>query len=186
MAVRGVGLLLLLMLSLAVYDLGRSVSSLEDGSAFVCPEPPVPRVLFIDESGRIDGIHQINDARGLLCVINLAGLSLSDVSRTKIYQIDEYSDGISIEFQIVGNIVKDISVGWMPAAMRIALAIPLVVERMNLADWDDLPGAGPALAQRIIQNCQKNGEFRSFWALKRVKGIGEHRLERWQPFFLSH
>ncbi len=185
MAVRGVGLLLLLMLGLAVYDLGRSVSSLEEGSALVRPEPPVPRVLLIDESGRIDGIHQINDARGLLSVINLAELSLSDVARTKIHQIDEYPDGISVEFQIVGNVVEDISVGWMPAAMRIALAIPLVVERMTQADWDDLPGVGPALARRIIQNRQKNGEFRSFWALKRVKGIGQHRLERWQQFFLS-
>lgn len=47
---------------------------------------------------------------------------------------------------------------------------------LNLANWrefDNLPGIGPQLAQRIIDDRAANGRFNSVEELKRVKGIGE-------------
>jgi competence ComEA-like helix-hairpin-helix protein len=47
---------------------------------------------------------------------------------------------------------------------------------LNLADWreyENLPGIGPALAQRIVDDRATNGRFNTIEDLKRVPGIGE-------------
>lgn len=56
---------------------------------------------------------------------------------------------------------------------------------LNLANWrefDNLPGIGPALAQRIIDDRKNNGRFNSIEELKRVPGIGEAKYEALQDY----
>ncbi|WP_372638570.1 ComEA family DNA-binding protein [Fodinibius sp.] len=45
-----------------------------------------------------------------------------------------------------------------------------------------LPGIGPAYAKRIIRYREKHGEFNTEDELKKIKGIGEKRLEKLIPF----
>ncbi len=73
---------------------------------------------------------------------------------------------------------------WMRAGMRIALGIPLHPDQMDLEDWEILPGIGPRLAERIEMDRQINGDFRSYAALERVRGIGPQRIRQWEEFFL--
>ena len=52
---------------------------------------------------------------------------------------------------------------------------------INTADTRELrllPGVGPVLAQRIVRDRAKRGEFRSVAELDRVHGIGEKTIER--------
>lgn len=48
-----------------------------------------------------------------------------------------------------------------------------------------LPGIGPALAARIIDDREERGPFRSPDELIRVKGIGKKTFERLEPYLLD-
>lgn len=45
-----------------------------------------------------------------------------------------------------------------------------------------LPGIGPAYSDRIINYRENHGKFNSVEELKKIKGIGEKRLEKLKPF----
>jgi len=53
----------------------------------------------------------------------------------------------------------------------------LDINRATAAELDDLKGIGPAKAQAIIQDREKNGKYASANDLLRVKGIGEKLLQ---------
>ena len=58
----------------------------------------------------------------------------------------------------------------------------LDVDRAAEADWERLPGIGPALAARIVADRAAHGPFRSPEGLLRVRGIGPKTLDRLRPF----
>jgi competence protein ComEA len=79
----------------------------------------------------------------------------------------------------VAEVVKD----FIPAGQRITLGISLHPDRMKDSDWQALPGIGPRLADRIIKDRQKNGDFGGLQALQRVPGIGPGTVKRLEKFF---
>lgn len=71
----------------------------------------------------------------------------------------------------------------MPAAERMVLGIPLDPAHMTAADWDALPGIGPALAGRIIAYGRSRGGLRRLDDIRGVAGIGERTIDKLRPFF---
>jgi comEA protein len=49
------------------------------------------------------------------------------------------------------------------------------------ADFEKLPGIGPAMAVRIVEYRQKNGAFKKVEELMNVQGIGEKTFLRLKP-----
>ena len=49
-------------------------------------------------------------------------------------------------------------------------------------EWSQLPGIGPVLAKRIVDDREQNGPFRNIDDLDRVKGIGPIKIESIRPF----
>jgi len=49
-------------------------------------------------------------------------------------------------------------------------------------EFEVLPGIGPALARRIVQERERTGRFADADALDRVPGIGPATIERIRPF----
>ena len=75
-----------------------------------------------------------------------------------------------------------------PAGAGLALPAPampqgaVAVNEAGADELDDLPGVGPVIAQRIIEEREKNGPFFFPEDLLNVKGIGEKTLDK----LLSH
>lgn len=53
---------------------------------------------------------------------------------------------------------------------------PLDLNRARREELERLPGVGPALAQRILDHRQKNGDFKTVSELLLVPGIGPKKL----------
>ena len=64
----------------------------------------------------------------------------------------------------------------------VAVKIRLDVNRATVQEFDQLPGIGPALAQRIIDYRRSHGPFTGMEDLSLVKGIGPKKLERLRGF----
>ncbi|MCL6499729.1 MAG: helix-hairpin-helix domain-containing protein [Firmicutes bacterium] len=56
---------------------------------------------------------------------------------------------------------------------------------VNLATAEELqrlPGIGPVLARRIVEDRARNGQYRQVEDLLRVKGIGRKTLDKLKPY----
>jgi competence protein ComEA len=70
----------------------------------------------------------------------------------------------------------------MDAAKRLALGIPIDVNRSTLEELVLVPGIGGATAQRILEQRGRAGSFRTLDDLLQVKGIREKRFEKLRPY----
>ncbi len=59
---------------------------------------------------------------------------------------------------------------------------PLDLNRASAVELRNVPGLGPALAERIVEQRRRQGEFRRVDDLRRVAGVGVKTLERIRPF----
>jgi competence protein ComEA len=62
----------------------------------------------------------------------------------------------------------------------------LDVNEATVREFDQLPGIGPALAQRIIDHRRSHGRFTTVDDLLLIKGIGPKKLERFRELVTVH
>lgn len=58
---------------------------------------------------------------------------------------------------------------------------PININTATAAELQELPGIGPAMAEKIISYRQENGGFQAPDDLRNVKGIGDKKMEKLQP-----
>lgn len=71
---------------------------------------------------------------------------------------------------------------WRPAASPGPLAVS--VNLATAEELERLPGIGPVLAWRIVEDRARNGRYTRPEDLLRVKGIGRKTLDKLRPYLL--
>jgi competence protein ComEA len=66
-----------------------------------------------------------------------------------------------------------------------AVTFPLDLNSAGPAELMALPGIGEKLAQRVVAYRQSRGGFRNVDELRRVRGIGQKRMERLRPLVMT-
>ncbi len=137
----------------------------------------------LDGAGFTTGVYQFYDGSTSYDVMKLTGPLTTELLATDPVLSRLLQEGESLKIVKKDQRIEILRQGWMKASHRVAMAIPLHPDRMNRMDWTVLPGVGDALAERIENNRQDNGDFKGINALIRVKGIGKKRIDSWRGFF---
>lgn len=136
--------------------------------------------IFVDLDGCVKnpGVYEIDEGTRLHEVIELAGGLTKRADTTLINQAEVLVDGQKIlipekseqdETEVQKDGAKN---GAVTADGRI---------NINLADADmlqEIPGVGPATAEKILSYREINGKFKTVEEIKNVSGIGEKTFEK--------
>jgi len=172
---------LVVLISLGVF-LSREASITEDLPVFL---PAGQSFVYVELAGVgiAPGVYQFYDGLTPRNVIKLTAPWLTESLTKDLTWSCPLRVGESLRFVKKDRQIEILHQGWMSASQRLAMAIPLHPDRMSVQDWTVLPGIGPALADQIENDRQKNGDYGTLNALMRVKGIGTKRVASWTGFF---
>jgi competence protein ComEA len=82
--------------------------------------------------------------------------------------------------------VREVRTAPAPASRTSrAVRFPLDLNQARLEELMELPGIGEKLAKRVVEYRKTHGGFRSVEDLRKVRGIGEKRMERLRPLVVT-
>lgn len=122
-------------------------------------------------------------AAGVLGVASLAGLTLS-LTRAPTAAISRGIQSAQLgptETDTAPESAGTVNASATPAGPSTASPLSVNINAATAAELELLPGIGPALAQRIIEERTRLGSFKSIEDLDKVRGIGPRTLERLRP-----
>jgi competence protein ComEA len=134
---------------------------------------------------REPGVYVFAPGTDFVAVIKLTGKDIVADDAVLPLHFMPLSDGTILSIPSTTAKLPKKSMETMHARERALLWIPLDPDLMDRDDWLSLPGIGPALADRILSDRQKYGEFRTVQSLKRVPGIGDKKYHLIKKYFIS-
>ena len=122
------------------------------------------------------GIYKFSDGEFLMTVTKMAVSGI--VAEKDIHDLmhQRIPNGSVIHISRDTQNYLQISLHPMKIYDTVLLGVPLHPDRLTAADWEYLPGIGPALAQEIIKDRHKNGAFGCIESVQRVPGVGNKKI----------
>lgn len=137
-----------------------------------------PAVLVVDISGcvKTPGVYETLDGTRLHEVIKLAGGLTQNADIDAINQAEPVSDGQKILIPAKTEAGKDDD-GTASGVMSASKG-KININQADITGLQEIPGVGPATADKIIQYRESNGRFQSIEDLKNVSGIGDKTFQK--------
>lgn len=141
------------------------------------PTPtPVPLMVYVSGAVARPDVYALPQGSRVKQAIEAAGGFLPEADEARVNLALPLYDGQQVHVPRVGeaSLPPAASGGGTVAASS---QNPVNINTASLADLEALPGIGPALAQRIIDFRQANGQFERIEDIKHVRGIGDATFE---------
>lgn len=159
----------------------------DDAPAAAAGEPPAAgSELVVHVSGAVaaPGVVQLPAGARVDDALQAAGGPTDDADLSAVNLARPVGDGEQIHLPVPGEEPRAADPaaagpGASEAGDAPAAATPGVIDlnTASAAELEELPGVGPAIAQRIVEHREKNGPFTSVDGLLEVSGIGPSTLE---------
>lgn len=129
------------------------------------------------------GIYKIHDGGSLMTVIKMADSGM--VLENALYDFTNRKLPNGSVINVTRNMQNHLEISVHPMMINdlVLLGVPLHPDQLAAADWEYLPGIGPGLAQEIIKNRHKNGDYGTIESVQRVPGVGQKTISRLINFF---
>jgi competence protein ComEA len=143
--------------------------------------------VVVDVEGKVarPGVQNLPEGSRVIDALAAAGGALPGTDLTSLNQAQVLVDGQQI---LVGVSPAPSPPGVVPPGrsggkgrLRGGPAAPVRLNSATVADLEQLPGIGPALAQRILDYRSAHGPFRSVEELQEVSGFGGLRFQAIEP-----
>lgn len=108
-----------------------------------------------------------------LCAVSGVGPKAIERLRPWLFVADEIEEDRPLRTKPPAKATK--------AGKQLALTSPIDINRAETAELQKLPGIGPKLSQRIVDERFLRGPFKSVEELRRVAGIGAKTLDKLRP-----
>ena len=154
-----------------------SSSSFEISAAAEPEENSAPSMLTVYVSGEVNapGLVEISSGSRIGDAVEACGGFTPLADRSAINLARKAEDGMQIH--ITARQEQAAGIAAAPAANSSQSSF-VNLNTATKEELDTLPGIGPAMASRIIEYRQANGNFKSIEDIKEVKGIGEAKFAK--------
>lgn len=156
------------------------------------PSAPAPTEVVVHVTGAVSapGVVDLPPGARVDDAIEAAGGPRADADLTAVNLARPAVDGEQIHVPVPGEAIPSAAPGPAPADGATGGAgVPdagagagggatIDINTADAAALDELPGVGPAIAQRIIEHRERNGPFASVDDLEQVPGIGPATVDR--------
>jgi competence protein ComEA len=139
-----------------------------------------PGSIAVELTGESDrkGVYFIPKGTSLAVFLSMIGVEHAG-SREALTQTPALTTAATVH---VPASPSGVSVGPLPAEKRLALGIPIDINRSTREELVLVPGIGVKTADSILEHRDANGPFRALQDLMQVKGIKEKRLEKLRKY----
>lgn len=147
------------------------------------PSPTTAAIaIYVSGAVRRPEVYTLPAGSRLKDALQVAGGARDDAVLDGLNLATALHDGQRVHVPAPGEAPLAVNPGSPPPAADG----PVNINAASPAELDLLPGIGPALAQRIIEDRQANGPYEAVDQLARVRGIGPALVEKLRPLVSLH
>ena len=175
----GVGAIILAVMAVLAGTVVMGMMRGDAGEVVVAPHEVATEDIYVHVGGAVrePGLYRLPpDARVVDAVASALGFA-DDADRDGVNLARVLADGEQLVVPVMG-LEGDPAGG---GASGVAADGKINLNRATIAELEELPRVGPALAKRIVDWRDENGAFASIDDLLAVSGIGEKMLEAIRP-----